>query len=85
MGKRLTSISGFVTFVINTIYFFISYVTNATWQANLIAAINTANFTGATSDWEYVGSFLGELIVQFFNIDLPSYDYLYSEYAFISL
>jgi hypothetical protein len=67
MGKRLSSISGIVDGVLNSLFRIFFELNNSEWHHEIETAIDEANLTGEPEDWQYVGSFVGELFAEFFN------------------
>lgn len=82
IGKRVSSMAGFFHMIVNTIFRIWSQTDNPEWRAYVVATIDQANMSGLYEDWEKVGYPIGDLIAQFFNFEIPNYDYLYGGYSF---
>eukprot|EP00347_Sterkiella_histriomuscorum_P007653 403348093 len=79
MGKRFSSLSGFLHMVVNLFFRYLAQFSDPLWTQSIIDSIDIANYSGLDEDWEKVGYPLGDLIAEFFNFEIPNYDYKYGD------
>ena len=77
LGKSMTSVAGFVNMAIVSGFTYLNEIGSQEWQNNVINLINEANIDGSDQAWMAVGTPVGELIANFFNYNVPNYDFQY--------
>ena len=65
--------------IVNLFFRYYAQTSDDVWRQGVIDAIDKANYSGLDEDWEKVGYPLGELAAEFFNFEIPNYDYKYGE------
>lgn len=66
--------------VVNMLFRYFQALDNAAWQQDIIDAIDKANYSDDSADWEAVGSYLGVLFADFMDFAIPDTTLEYYNY-----
>lgn len=80
MGKRLTSLTGFVDLVIGGVFQYVNKIKDPAWINNVVYLVDQANLSGSEASWKRVGEPVGILLADFFHYEIPNYDYYYGDF-----
>ena len=78
-GIKVNTVPGVFSYMTNLFYLYLKLFTDLDWQGQVIKDINKANFSGKIEDWERVGYYIGFILSQLTEYQVPSIEYLYGD------
>ena len=77
LGIKFGTVRGFLQSIISMLFFWDQVINSESFQKNIVDAINQANFSGKTSDWEIVGKYVGFILASVLEYKVPGFEFIY--------